>query len=246
MRYTALFTASLALLSFLSRIAAEPSLVTKAVDTVTADKVDGFEDAVDTSAAISPIEARAHDDDANSAALVARQAVPGPYNIPCRLFPNVCENWCYYVFCHKHGAGSNSAFWTVTVNRTAGLRPQSECGRLSPNKCSVLSRNPWPPNRAADQDCDEQPKNTNNEGGANAATRCMPRAENRGEGSAWSAYINKPAPNRVDDGTKVKVTLEAPPPLGVCASYRVPNTSVCLPPARPDEMNVDQDEVRQQ
>ncbi|KAF9441531.1 hypothetical protein P691DRAFT_791204 [Macrolepiota fuliginosa MF-IS2] len=95
------------------------------------------------------------------------------YTIPCRdeKYPNVCQNWCYYV-------------------------------------------NYW--------DCDEQPKNTNREGGSNAATRCMPRSENRSEGSTWGNWINNPGNGTagIANGQQVRVHLdftEANASAGYCA-----------------------------
>lgn len=167
-----------------------------------------------------------------------------PYVTDCTKFPNVCENWCYYVFCHKLGVDKNSAFWTVTVNRTAAMRGKSECGRISPNKCSV-KQGMWPPNPVANQDCDEQPKNTNDEGGVNAATRCMDRSENRGEGSTWGNFIDNGGPGRIADGTKVMVQLSGPSgPL--CASYRMANTTVCPLPAQPSDPDAATNAIRQQ
>lgn len=168
------------------------------------------------------------------------------YTVPCAAgsFPNVCENWCYYVFCHKTGTDRNSAFWGVTVNRTAGQRGKSECGRISPNKCSTKT-GAWPPNPTPSQDCDEQPKNTNDEGGANAATRCMGRDENRGEGSAWSTFINYGSSGRITDGTKIWVELQNPAGP-ICASYRTARTTVCPPPAQSNSTTAATDGIRQQ
>lgn len=155
-------------------------------------------------------------------------------------FANVCENWCYYVFCHKGGKDKNSDYWTVTVNRKANKRNSSECGR-KPTKCST-KRGIWPPNPVSGQDCDEQPKNTNDEGGADAATRCIPLAENRGEGSAWSAFINSRSAY-IADGTKIRVELQRPTGP-ICASYRKRGTTVCPAPAQPS--SAARDGVRQQ
>jgi len=57
-----------------------------------------------------------------------------------RLFPNVCENWCYYVYCRSPRvigvyAGSHrlctgkkpNKSWVVTVDRDAKHRPESDC-----------------------------------------------------------------------------------------------------------------------
>lgn len=142
------------------------------------------------------------------------------------------------------GRDKNAAAWTVTVNRSAALRGKSECGRISPNKCSVKA-GVWPPNPVPNQDCDEQPKNTNDEGGANAATRCMDRSENRGEGSTWSQYINNGGPGRIPDGTKIKVELTSPGgPL--CKSYITAGTTRCPAPVLPMSPGAAADPVRQQ
>ncbi|GJE99825.1 hypothetical protein PsYK624_160970 [Phanerochaete sordida] len=244
MRTSTLFTASLALLALLLTPAAASPTGAPAADAVDT-AADDLDFGVVAPAAGDLADTSSTELVAGNATDVFAPLAPGPYDVDCGRFPNVCENWCYYVFCRKTGADKNAAFWTVTVNRNAGLRPQSECGRLSPNKCSVNSVRPWPANPVANQDCDEQPKNTNDEGGANAATRCMDRSENRGEGSSWANYINNGGPGRIADGTRIRVTLSNPAgPL--CASYRRARTTMCPAPASPMDANVGRDAIRQQ
>ncbi|KAF9446054.1 hypothetical protein P691DRAFT_636368, partial [Macrolepiota fuliginosa MF-IS2] len=99
--------------------------------------------------------------------------------------PNVCLNWCYYVYCKTKRTNP----WTVTVDRKANLRSQSDC--KSPNRCSATKpQTGWPKEPNTGWSCDEQPKNTNSEGGAAAATRCMVTGENLGEGGVWAGFIS--------------------------------------------------------
>ncbi|GJE98916.1 hypothetical protein PsYK624_151530 [Phanerochaete sordida] len=171
---------------------------------------------------------------------------PGPYNLDCASYPNVCENWCYYVFCHKGGRDSNDAHWTVTVSRNAALRGQSECGKYAHNKCSVNAHgDPWPSNPTRGLSCDEQPKNTNAEGGPDAATRCMPAGENSGEGAKWSNYINKGSGGAISDGTQIRVALQHTSGPN-CASYRRAGSTSCPAPEQPNSPDVASDAVRQQ
>ncbi|KAJ8507193.1 hypothetical protein ONZ45_g10408 [Pleurotus djamor] len=103
------------------------------------------------------------------------------------------------------GKRKGDSRFVVTLNTTANHRANSEC--RGPNRCSSTSediRGEWSVNPTADLSCDEQPKNTNNEGGAGAATRCMPASENSHEGSLWGGYIKK---NNLVDGDLVTVAL---------------------------------------
>ncbi|KAF8961171.1 hypothetical protein BDZ97DRAFT_1921549 [Flammula alnicola] len=121
------------------------------------------------------------------------------YNIDCSAYPNVCLNWCFYTQCHP-----NSSF-TVTVDRNIGNRSKSYCASV--NRCSATNtptglNKGWSKNPTTGLSCDEQPKNTNVEGGANAATRCMPAGENSGEGAKWGNFIKG-----MNNGDKVTVKL---------------------------------------
>ncbi|GJE98914.1 hypothetical protein PsYK624_151510 [Phanerochaete sordida] len=167
-------------------------------------------------------------------------------NVPDGGYSNVCENWCYYAFCHQKAKDKNDKAWIVTVDRSAGMRAKSACG-LSPNKCSVLGTgNPWPAAPEAGLSCDEQPKNTNSEGGPNAATRCMSASENSGEGAKWSNWINKRPEGKIADGTQLRVVLQNPNTTALCKSWYTPGTTVCTAPATPKDPDVKADAVRQQ
>ncbi|KAJ8462340.1 hypothetical protein ONZ45_g17971 [Pleurotus djamor] len=127
------------------------------------------------------------------------------YEIDCKILPNVCQNWCFYRYCKTTGKRKGDSRFVVTLNTTANHRANSEC--RGPNRCSSTSediRGEWSVNPTAGLSCDEQPKNTNNEGGAGAATRCMPASENSHEGSLWGGYIKK---NNLVDGDLVTVAL---------------------------------------
>ncbi|GJE98907.1 hypothetical protein PsYK624_151440 [Phanerochaete sordida] len=244
------FTASFALLALLISSAAASPAGSAAV--VRDDGADIGTDALEYTAPAHVVPTPTVDLDTleDSASNVTTHALAplafNPYTIDCAAtaYPNVCENWCYYAFCRKGATNSSDPVWNVTVNRNAGLRPYSECGRLNPNKCSQRI-GVWPANPLASQDCDEQPKNTNDEGGANAATRCMPASENRGEGSRWAQYIRNDGPGMIANGRVIRVELQNPTgPL--CASYRAQGTTVCPAPASPNDINVGIDAVRQQ
>ena len=50
---------------------------------------------------------------------------------------------------HKKAKDKTAKWWVVTVNRKAGKRKYSECGKYTgkPNKCSAKGTgNPWPKN----------------------------------------------------------------------------------------------------
>lgn len=166
-------------------------------------------------------------------------------------FPDVCQNWCYYVFCKNGGVDATSPAWTVTVDRNANKRPESECGKYSPNKCSALvdrKSSPWPKNPVTEMDCDEQPKNTNTEGGAGAATRCMIRNKNRSEGARWHHFINN-GPIYIGDHTQVLVVLNNHGGKDLCASLQNTGTTVCPAAVQPTDANVvagTDDGIRQQ
>lgn len=149
-----------------------------------------------------------------------------------RGYKDVCENWCYYVFCKKGGRDANDRNWIVTVDRKANNRKNTECGK-KPNKCNSSDKSKdWPLNPVSGLTCDEQPKNTQREGGHGAATRCINKEENRHEGRYWQAVIDK-KDAKIKDGSKVKVVLESPPPGGFCASLHNPGTTVCVAPVTP-------------
>ncbi|KAI0027894.1 hypothetical protein K488DRAFT_90339 [Vararia minispora EC-137] len=163
----------------------------------------------------------------------------------------------------KQPASSNKQDnFIVTVNRTAAGRGKSEC--KSPNRCSATNNGTggWALNPNRGWSCDEQPKNTNNEGesavrpalaghpahsasaptgGANSATRCMLASQNSGEGSAWGNFINgrgSSSPGYLQDGTKVLVSLQSVSKTGVCALYpQDANLSSCPAPAQPPGTN---------
>lgn len=159
------------------------------------------------------------------------------YELPCGKYGSVCENWCYYVFCKKKGRDAHDKNWEVTVNRNANLRGDSAC--KTPNKCSATQKGTggWTKNPTPNLSCDEQPKNTNDEGGANAATRCVPKGENAGEGTTWKNFINSKT-NYISDGTKVKVVLKDAPAGGLCASLHSAGTTTCPAPVTPDDQDV--------
>ncbi|GJE98890.1 hypothetical protein PsYK624_151270 [Phanerochaete sordida] len=173
-----------------------------------------------------------------SASAAAAPAMP-TYNLPCGTgkYPNVCENWCYYVFCKQGGTDANSPAWEVTVNRNAGLRGASAC--KTPNKCSAKEKGTggWTKNPTTDLSCDEQPKNTNDEGGAGAATRCVPKGENSGEGRTWANFINDKNA-KIADTTKIKVVLQNPPAGGICASLHAGQKTVCPAAKKPTDADV--------
>ncbi|KAJ8473387.1 hypothetical protein ONZ45_g16317 [Pleurotus djamor] len=137
------------------------------------------------------------------------------YEIDCTVFPNVCQNWCFYRYCKTTGGKTGDNRYIVTVNSTASLRGESEC--RGKNRCSTRTglRDKWDPNPTAGQSCDEQPKNTNNEGGAGAATRCMPAGENSKEGAVWGGYIKS---KKLVDGDLVTISLMHKPTTGYCAA----------------------------
>ncbi|GJE98902.1 hypothetical protein PsYK624_151380 [Phanerochaete sordida] len=175
---------------------------------------------------------------------VTANAAP-EYHIDCLKHPNVCENWCYFVYCKSGGAGHA---WTTHVNREdkRSMRAANACGQ-SPNKCSVNARGTgnagdaqWPAYPNQQYDCDEQPKASNKEGGKYAATRCMTRRENRGEGCAWGQFLKK---EKLKQNDEVTIVLDLAPPWGLCAGLHG-QTTVCPVPATPQAL-VDTN-VRQQ
>ncbi|GJE98897.1 hypothetical protein PsYK624_151330 [Phanerochaete sordida] len=155
------------------------------------------------------------------------------YDINCQTFPNICENWCYYVYCKNGG-------WQVHVDRNAGNRGRSAC--KTPNKCSYTCKGTggWSLNPNQQWECDEQPKNTNTEGGANAATRCMTRAENKDEGTAWRNFINQYGTSNpaLPNGQAVTVVLNNVNANGLCASYGGAGTTQCPAPVTPQDPDV--------
>ncbi|GJE98913.1 hypothetical protein PsYK624_151500 [Phanerochaete sordida] len=165
-------------------------------------------------------------------------ALGPPYVINCAAYPNgyanVCENWCYYAFCHQKAQDKNANAWIVTVDRAAANRAKSACGLKPANKCSIKGTGkPWPPAPVKDLSCDEQPKNTNSEGGPNAATRCMPAKENSGEGAKWSNWINYGPQGKLADKTQLRVVLQNPPSAGFCRSWYTPGAIICVAPVTP-------------
>lgn len=187
--------------------------------------------------------------DANPSQPVNASVLP-TYEIDCTEHPDICQNWCYYVFCKQKGVDGSSPAWTVTVDRNAHNRRKGECGiyKPSPNKCSTVSNrgnSPWPANPASDLDCDEQPKSSNREGGAGAATRCIDSTQNRSEGTRWRNFINKSGAV-VDNGKKVLVVLKNHSGKGVCASLSKKGSTVCPAPASPKDKDVKTNVIRQQ
>jgi len=155
------------------------------------------------------------------------------YEIQCSKYPNVCQNWCYYANCKS----KRSDPWTVTVNRKAGLRSQSEC--KGPNRCSAKTpQTGWPKEPNTNWSCDEQPKNTNDEGGAAAATRCMPATENTSEGTTWKNWINKPGDVKAD-ATQITVKL-----IGASGGFCA-GKSACAKPVESNSPNVATEGPRQ-
>ncbi|GJE98889.1 hypothetical protein PsYK624_151260 [Phanerochaete sordida] len=154
------------------------------------------------------------------------------YNIDCKIFPNICENWCFYRYCK---AGS----FQVHVDRNANNRGRSAC--KSPNKCSYNCKGTggWSLNPNQMWECDEQPKNTNTEGGPGAATRCMTKRENGDEGIAWRNFINQSGTKNpaLPNGQLITVVLGNVNAGGLCASYAGGNTK-CPAPITPQSPNV--------
>ncbi|GJE99821.1 hypothetical protein PsYK624_160930 [Phanerochaete sordida] len=174
---------------------------------------------------------------------------PRQYQINCNTYPQICENWCIYVFCEKHGAkeSEKSPFWNVTVNRAP--RSQSECTRYSPNKCSVESRSPWPANPVPGMECNDTPRITTSEGGSEATTRCVPHAENIGESAAWTRFIDVyggPNTTRIDDVTIVTVVLLGEIGEQACLPLEVPGASICHFSAAPNDPDIAKNAIRQQ
>ncbi|KAF8961169.1 hypothetical protein BDZ97DRAFT_1227897 [Flammula alnicola] len=140
------------------------------------------------------------------------------YNIDCSDYPNVCSNWCFYIQCHQKSS------FTVTIDRNIGNRSKSYC--RSVNRCSATKtptglNKGWSKNPTSKFTCDEQPKNTNVEGGANAASRCIPARENFGEGAKWGSFIRGK-----NNGDKVTVQLShACSTPAACVKGNAPGTT---------------------
>ncbi|GJE99106.1 hypothetical protein PsYK624_153520 [Phanerochaete sordida] len=197
----------------------------------------------------------AHMRRAASAASSSASAAPAKvytYHIDCNTYADVCENWCFYVFCKQGGA---QAAWTVNVARAdaAARRKDSQCGKLKPNKCSnkgtgTGADGKWPAHKYG-YDCDEQPKASNAQGGDGSATRCVPLTENRSEGTVWKNFINGQDASQRDylaDTTAVTVVLDNPPSGALCKSLRPPARTVCPRLASASDAGVMDDLVRQQ
>ncbi|GJE99826.1 hypothetical protein PsYK624_160980 [Phanerochaete sordida] len=250
MRIPSLFIAALGLLVLLSSAAASPGSTDKSIRNAAIDEQGQV---ILGSAMMTASKALAPGADADSTD-VAIQNAPKynwrKYHINCDTYSHVCDNWCYYVFCRKgdrHGSDS-SPFWNVTVSHDAPAHAQSECTRLHPNKCSVDSRAPWPANPTPDQECTAAPAGTTSEGGPNAATRCVPRAESVGEAKAWETFINTSSDTsgRIEDGTIVKVVLDIFNETPGCLAIWYPGAAWCDPPATPTDPGVARDAIRRQ
>ncbi|GJE98894.1 hypothetical protein PsYK624_151310 [Phanerochaete sordida] len=172
--------------------------------------------------------------------------------IPLGRYTEVCENWCYYVYCKQNG---DQAAWTVKVARQGAdtRRGGAQCKKVQPNKCSNKGtgdgkNGKWPKHKHG-WDCDEQPKASNAQGGAGAATRCIDPTENRSEGLVWMKFINgKTAdqPDYLDDTTPVNVVLDDSWNGGLCKSLHHPDVTVCPQAASPNDPGVENDLERQQ
>ncbi|KAK0187422.1 endo-exonuclease [Armillaria mellea] len=104
----------------------------------------------------------------------------GPtFTLDYRTYPQSSENICYSWFC-------NNGPHSVAPDRTnaAAHRASNSCGNVNPNRCSVRV------GHVSGYQCDEWPWANSNAGGANAATRCIPTADNTGSGSQWGNFIN--------------------------------------------------------
>ncbi|KAK0219254.1 deoxyribonuclease NucA/NucB-domain-containing protein, partial [Armillaria fumosa] len=95
------------------------------------------------------------------------------------VYPQSCENICFSWYC-------NNGPRSVSPDRVnaAAHRASNSCGKSTPNRCSVNK------GHIPGYQCDEWPWASSNAGGANAATRCIPSADNTGSGSKWGNFIN--------------------------------------------------------
>ncbi|KAK0184340.1 endo-exonuclease [Armillaria mellea] len=92
----------------------------------------------------------------------------GPtFTLDYEVYPQSSENICFSWFC-------NNGPHSVAPDRTnaAAHRASNSCGNVNPNRCSVRV------GHIIGFQCDEWPWANSNAGGANAATRCIPAADN--------------------------------------------------------------------
>ncbi|PBK68006.1 endo-exonuclease [Armillaria solidipes] len=106
----------------------------------------------------------------------------GPtFTLDYTTYPQSSENIC------------NKGPRSVAPDRTnaAAHRASNSCGNVNPNRCSTRA------GHVSGYQCDEWPWANSNAGGANAATRCIPAADNTGSGSQWGNFINNRGPQAV-------------------------------------------------
>ncbi|KAK0437380.1 endo-exonuclease [Armillaria borealis] len=111
----------------------------------------------------------------------------GPtFTLDYTTYPQSSENICFSWFC-------NNGPRSVAPDRTnaAAHRASNSCGNVNPNRCSTRA------GHVSGYQCDEWPWANSNAGGANAATRCIPAADNTGSGSQWGNFINNRGPQAV-------------------------------------------------
>ncbi|SJL16496.1 uncharacterized protein ARMOST_20022 [Armillaria ostoyae] len=130
----------------------------------------------------------------------------GPtFTLDYTTYPQSSENICFSWFCTSTPSpplcrplnlsslppeAGNKGPRSVAPDRTnaAAHRASNSCGNVNPNRCSTRA------GHVSGYQCDEWPWANSNAGGANAATRCIPAADNTGSGSQWGNFIN----NNVD------------------------------------------------
>ncbi|KAK0438541.1 endo-exonuclease [Desarmillaria tabescens] len=94
-------------------------------------------------------------------------------------YPESSENICYSWFCNNGPRSVAPARPSASAHRAS-----NSCGNVNPNRCSVRA------GHLPGFQCDEWPWANSNAGGASAATRCIPTADNTGSGAQWGNFIN--------------------------------------------------------
>ncbi|KAK0219255.1 deoxyribonuclease NucA/NucB-domain-containing protein [Armillaria fumosa] len=139
----------------------------------------------------------------NATGTVLAERATHTFTLDYKTYPQSCENICFSWFC-------NNGPRSVAPDRVnaAAHRASNSCGKPKNNRCSTAI------GHAAGYQCDEWPWASSNAGGANAATRCIPSADNTGSGSKWGNFINNKGPQAsgyVADGVLVEIKVDAIP-----------------------------------
>ncbi|KAK0492938.1 deoxyribonuclease NucA/NucB-domain-containing protein [Armillaria luteobubalina] len=146
-----------------------------------------------------PTELSNATDASNATAVGLTTSASFTFTLDYLLYPQSCENICFSWYCNK---GPRSVA-PDRVNAKAH-RASNSCGKSTPNRCSI-SKGHLP-----GYQCDEWPWASSTAGGANAATRCIPAADNTGSGSSWGNFINNKGPQAsgtVADGVLVDIKI---------------------------------------